>query len=386
MGFTLDVSSRENGRTERHPPGDVRPPRGRPVFHGLRPQGRAAAEGSLHPLEMGRRDRITTVSGSATCRPACNANCAAPATAARWSIPIGTRTNSSCPSRGPTAAAAAAKWGKAATSCAIHAYCGQRKLEAGRPIAFEFALLPTPVKPLDTATHFRERYYHNHDGVEAAARAGGNIINIHHANEFNPFINYPFLANDRLRRIGQGGPRPRHEAQNLLHDARVDEPRGRIVGAAEPGPRGAGARRRRRLSLAPRASRERLPARLVRPLAELRPLAQSPLRRPIEGGDVSAALTMTPISRWCNYYVEGLRWLLENIEIDGLYLDDVSYDRETLKRVRKVMARRPGCLIDLHSTTVSRISRPISTWSSSPTSTGCGSARRSTTTSRPTTG
>jgi hypothetical protein len=35
-----------------------------------------------------------------------------------------------------------------------------------------------------------------------------------------------------------------------------------------------------------------------------------------------------------------------------LYLDDVAYDRQILKRMRKVMdAARPDCLIDLHSNT-----------------------------------
>ena len=65
--------------------------------------------------------------------------------------------------------------------------------------------------------------------------------------------------------------------------------------------------------------------------------------------EVSAALATEGNSRWLNYYVEGLHWLIENVKIDGLYLDDVSYDRETLKRMRRVMARRPGCTIDLHS-------------------------------------
>jgi hypothetical protein len=38
------------------------------------------------------------------------------------------------------------------------------------------------------------------------------------------------------------------------------------------------------------------------------------------------------------------------VAIDGLYLDDLAYDHETMKRVRKVLDRtRPGCLIDLHS-------------------------------------
>ncbi|MCY2950753.1 MAG: DUF6067 family protein, partial [Planctomycetota bacterium] len=42
----------------------------------------------------------------------------------------------------------------------------------------------------------------------------------------------------------------------------------------------------------------------------------------------------------------------QNVQIDGLYLDDVSYDRRTLKRMRKVLDRnRPGSMIDLHSNT-----------------------------------
>jgi hypothetical protein len=56
------------------------------------------------------------------------------------------------------------------------------------------------------------------------------------------------------------------------------------------------------------------------------------------------------MSRWHNYYIEGLDWVARNIGIDGLYLDDVAFDRTTMKRVRKVLDRnRPGALIDLHS-------------------------------------
>jgi hypothetical protein len=66
----------------------------------------------------------------------------------------------------------------------------------------------------------------------------------------------------------------------------------------------------------------------------------------------AAMLSATGPSRWYNYYIEGLAWLLRETGIDGLYLDDVSYDRQTVKRIRKVMeAVRPGCLIDLHSNT-----------------------------------
>jgi hypothetical protein len=57
-------------------------------------------------------------------------------------------------------------------------------------------------------------------------------------------------------------------------------------------------------------------------------------------------------SRWYNYYIAGLEWLVKNVDIDGLYLDDVSYDRRTVKRIRKVLDNtKPGCLLDLHSNT-----------------------------------
>ena len=41
---------------------------------------------------------------------------------------------------------------------------------------------------------------------------------------------------------------------------------------------------------------------------------------------------------------------MRNVGIDGLYLDGIGYDREIMKRVRKVLQRaKPGCLIDFHS-------------------------------------
>ncbi|MCK4824637.1 hypothetical protein KA005_53285, partial [bacterium] len=63
-----------------------------------------------------------------------------------------------------------------------------------------------------------------------------------------------------------------------------------------------------------------------------------------------AAIINSGMSRWHNYYLEGLDWLVRNIGIDGLYIDDVAYDRTTMKRVRKILDRsRKGALIDLHS-------------------------------------
>jgi hypothetical protein len=35
---------------------------------------------------------------------------------------------------------------------------------------------------------------------------------------------------------------------------------------------------------------------------------------------------MKGLSRWHNFYVEGLRFLMERTGIDGLYLDGIGYD------------------------------------------------------------
>ena len=55
--------------------------------------------------------------------------------------------------------------------------------------------------------------------------------------------------------------------------------------------------------------------------------------------DVDAALGMRYLSRWHNYYVEGLNWLLKNKCFYSLYLDGIGYDREITQRVARVMSR-----------------------------------------------
>ncbi len=233
----------------------------------------------------------------------------------------------------------------------LRAYSGDRRIEPGNPVTFEFALLPTPVKPLDTAAHFRERYYHGHDGVEPAVRIGANVINIHHANEYNPFINYPYLANDRLHALVKEAHAHNiklkiyytvRELTNHATELWMFRSLGHDVLC--PGSDGVGYPWLREHLVTDYAPAWYDHLRKDDPLTRF-----AGGMAPYDGGDVSAAVWTNGTTRLYNYYVEGVRWLVENIEIDGLYLDEVSYDRETLKRLRKVLARRPGCMIDLHS-------------------------------------
>lgn len=83
----------------------------------------------------------------------------------------------------------------------VTVYSGQRQLFKGKQMDFDFALLMTPVKSLDTYGQFTNRYYHNGPYPEPTRqdiKDGVSIINVHHANPLNPYINYPLLSTDTL--------------------------------------------------------------------------------------------------------------------------------------------------------------------------------------------
>jgi hypothetical protein len=216
----------------------------------------------------------------------------------------------------------------------VRVFTGPFGLKPGEERAFDFSLLVTPVKPLDPAKHFAERYWHSTHAIPSDI----NVINVHHATIPNPFINYPFLAVDKLRdfcRTNQaGGKKVKiyytvRELTSHLPELWALRSLGDEVLA---GGKGGGFP----------WLREHLAG------------GYTPAWYNIaEGGVADAAVLTSGASRWYNFYVEGLNWLVRNVPIDGLYLDDVAYDRTILKRMRKVLDRaRPGCLIDLHSNTL----------------------------------
>ncbi len=211
-------------------------------------------------------------------------------------------------------------------------FSGPRTMAAGEVQYYNFQLLLTPFHPLQTKAQWSTRYFHAYVPLDSVARMGANTVNVHHATAINPWINYPFLASDGL-------------------SAYVDSAHARGM--------------RVKIYYTVRELTNHAPE-----LFALRSLG-SEVIAPGPGGGFSwlqehlgddyiaawhvpeikdAAVINTGISRWHNFYVEGLRWLVENTAIDGLYIDDVAFDRSIMKRVRKVLARgRPAPLIDLHS-------------------------------------
>jgi hypothetical protein len=81
----------------------------------------------------------------------------------------------------------------------LRATSGSRTVAPDQPLHFNFALLVTPLKPLDTDGHWASRYYHAYHSPDQVVQAGANVVNIHHGNDINPYINYPFLRVDKLK-------------------------------------------------------------------------------------------------------------------------------------------------------------------------------------------
>ena len=80
---------------------------------------------------------------------------------------------------------------------------------------------------------------------------------------------------------------------------------------------------------------------------------------PLADGTFDAALCNTGISRWVNYYVEGLSRFLRapggvdglGLGLDGIYYDGIAFGAHTMRRIRRVMEQVKGAgngLIDLH--------------------------------------
>lgn len=224
------------------------------------------------------------------------------------------------------------------------AFSGARTLSANQNINFEFSLLITPVKPLNTKSQFTDLYNHtlpcaDPSPTKNAISAGVKIVNVHHATNYNPFINYPFIENDSLsaftKKYHAKGMKVKiyytiRELSNMVAEMWALRSFGNEILANGSG------------GGFPWLQEHLIDGYSVQWYAHCDPAVFPD----------AAIQNSVGLTRWYNYYIEGLAWLLKNIDIDGIYLDDVSYDRSILKRIRKVMeTTKPGCLIDLHSNT-----------------------------------
>lgn len=221
---------------------------------------------------------------------------------------------------------------KKGKSILVNAFSGPRVMQKGDTLFYDFHLLITPFHPLYTDWHWKHKYYHNYTTVDSIKAMGANVINIHQGKFPNPYINYPFIGWRQLKAF-----------VDSAHQENMDV---KIYNTIR--------------ELANRAYE-------LYPLRSLGTEIFSPgkgggypwLQEHLDSNYIAgwytpetndAAIVNGGQSRWHNYYIQGLNWLVERTGIDGLYLDDVAYDRVTMKRVKRMLLKHGHAgIIDLHS-------------------------------------
>ena len=211
-------------------------------------------------------------------------------------------------------------------------YSGERKLVKGEELYYNFNLLITPFHPINTDFQWETRFYHAYKPIDTIKATGATIINIHHATAINPYINYPFIAWKKMKAYDDSahaaGLKVKiyntiRELSNHAYETFALRSLGHEIYSSGKGGGFSW--------LQEHLGDDYIAAWFVPQLKD-------------------AAIINSGMNRWHNYYVEGMNWLTQNVGIDGIYLDDVAFDRVTMKRIKRVLTAdgHPG-IIDLHS-------------------------------------
>ncbi len=238
----------------------------------------------------------------------------------------------------------------------LNAYSGPQEMLAGEELDYNFELLLTPFRTINKSVQYGDRYYHGGGTntsvkIADAQSSGANIINIHHAEDLYPFINYPYL-DENIAGLKQlvndthdAGMRmkfyytTRELTKNLPEFGAFYSLNGEII---FPGPGD-----ETKTILNPNGPHKWLRANLK---GKYIPAWHNPIKEGIFKGETDLSVITNPDSRLNNFYVAGLDWMVRNIGIDGVYIDDSALDRFTLMRARKIIDKdSPEGRMDLHS-------------------------------------
>jgi hypothetical protein len=211
-------------------------------------------------------------------------------------------------------------------------YSGKRSMKKGDVLYYNFTLLITPFHTIDTDFQWATRFYHKYNNPDTIKATSATVVNIHHATPVNPYINYPFIAHkamkgyiDSAHRLGLK-VKIYNTVRELSNRAYETFPMRSLGHEIYSAGKGGGYS-----WLQEHIGDDYIAAWYVPEIKD-------------------AAIVNSGMSRWHNYYVEGMNWLVQNVGIDGIYLDDVAFDRITMKRIKRVLTQNghPG-IIDLHS-------------------------------------
>lgn len=216
---------------------------------------------------------------------------------------------------------------------------GSREIKPGLPLTFRFRFLITPFKPLDPA-HWQRRIGQDTD-------KGGNTGWLHHGRRGNPYINYPFATPEDTQQVLDAY---RQSWKGLYYTVRELSVYAEELWALRS------------------MGDEILDANSMLVYYDDQAYISSSgggapwlqehlVRGYVPGwsehlhgsGQFDMAIATTGLSRWHNYYVQGMDYLMKRHGINLLYLDGIGYDRNVTKRIYKVMKRNnPDSWIMLH--------------------------------------
>lgn len=242
-------------------------------------------------------------------------------------------------------------------SVMINAYSGVREMKKDEQLNYDLELLITPFKTMNKEIQFGDRYYHSGNNVSArfiheADSLGANIINVHQGNDIYPFINYPYsdvnvdVLKNFIEKVHQD-----HKEAKVYYTTReltVNLPEfwpfvslnGEVI---YPG-LGADAKTLINTKGPDSWLKTNLPGKKYIP-AWVAHFTEGKY-----AGMQDLSVITTPDSRLNNFYIAGLNWMVNNLKIDGIYIDDCSLDRFTICRARKILDDgRPSARIDMHS-------------------------------------
>lgn len=252
----------------------------------------------------------------------------------------------------------------------INAFSGNREMSAGDVLNYDFELLITPFKLIDRQIKFNDRFFQDltncpelldpgYNSTSAmlklvnAKQMGANIVNIHHDVDMCPFINYPCMdenipdlkeltacAHQQGLRVGlyySTRFMTVHQPEFWAFVSLGDE----IV---SPGPRYT------------TESRDKFPKEPEEwHIKNLKGRQYLPANSEnMEEGRFKGVSDHSVVtghgSRLDNFYIGYLDWMVQNLGIDGIYLDETTLDRITLRRARKIIDKYvPKGRMDLHS-------------------------------------
>ena len=238
----------------------------------------------------------------------------------------------------------------------LKCFSGSRSLVKGEKLHFNFELLITPMKLISKDRQFEDRYYHSDSDVssgyiDAAEKAGANIINIHHKKDINPYINYPYLQEnvDDLRHFINNAHQKniRTKLYYTTRELTVNMPEFWAFRSLDGELIYPGAGKDAKTLIHPKGPPEWLSKNVKENFI---PAWVATFNEGKYKGHQDLSVITTPDSRLNNFYLEGLNWMVKNLQVDGMYIDDAALDRNTLRRARKILeAGRPAPRIDLHS-------------------------------------